>query len=85
VIGYVTLGTNHLAEARAYYDALFETIGARRLMELPHGFTLYGRGWGQPGWRSRRPTMASRRRPATAMLRSPCPPDGAEPCGAWLT
>jgi catechol 2,3-dioxygenase-like lactoylglutathione lyase family enzyme len=49
VIGYVTLGTNDLDRARAYYDALFETIGARRLMELPHGFTLYGCGWGQPG------------------------------------
>lgn len=49
MIGYVTLGTNDLDKARAYYDALFETIGAKRLMELPHGFTLYGRGWGQPG------------------------------------
>jgi catechol 2,3-dioxygenase-like lactoylglutathione lyase family enzyme len=48
MIGYVTLGTNDLDKARAYYDALFETIGARRLMELPHGFTLYGRSLGQP-------------------------------------
>jgi catechol 2,3-dioxygenase-like lactoylglutathione lyase family enzyme len=49
VIGYVTLGTNDLDRARTYYDALFETIGAKRLMELPNGFTLYGRAWGQPG------------------------------------
>src|SRR5690349_4467709 len=49
MIGYVTIGTNDLDKARSYYDALFGTIGANRLMELPSGFTLYGRGWGQPG------------------------------------
>ena len=49
MIGYVTLGTNDLDKARAYYDALFGSIGATRLMELPHGFTLYGTGWGRPG------------------------------------
>jgi catechol 2,3-dioxygenase-like lactoylglutathione lyase family enzyme len=49
MIGYVTLGTNDLDKARAYYDQLFGSIGAKRLMELEHGFTLYGTGWGQPG------------------------------------
>ena len=49
MIGYVTLGTNDLAKARDYYDALFGSIGARRLMEFDEGFTLYGTGWGQPG------------------------------------
>jgi catechol 2,3-dioxygenase-like lactoylglutathione lyase family enzyme len=49
MIGYATLGTNDLDKARAFYDALFGTIGAGRLMEMPHGFTLYGRAWGQPG------------------------------------
>jgi catechol 2,3-dioxygenase-like lactoylglutathione lyase family enzyme len=49
MIGYVTLGTNHIEEARAFYDPLFGSIGAGRLMELPRGFTLYSRGWGQPG------------------------------------
>lgn len=49
MIGYVTIGTNDLAKARAYYDALFESIGASRLMEFPEGFTLYGTGWGRPG------------------------------------
>ena len=49
MIGYVTLGTNDLEKARAYYDALFGSIGGKRLMELEHGFTLYGTGWGQPG------------------------------------
>ena len=41
MIGYVTLGTNDLDRAAAFYDALFAEIGAKRLMEL-------GRliGWG---------------------------------------
>ncbi len=42
MIGYATLGTNDLARARAFYDALLTEIGAKRLMELPHGFTMYG-------------------------------------------
>lgn len=49
MIGYATIGTNDLEQARAFYDALFGTIGASRLMELPQGFTLYGTSWGRPG------------------------------------
>ena len=50
MIGYVTLGSNDLDRARAFYDALLGEIGARRLMELPeNGFTLYGTGFGKPG------------------------------------
>ena len=50
MIGYVTLGTNDLERARAFYDALFETIGARRLMQLEdNGFTLWGKSFGKPG------------------------------------
>jgi catechol 2,3-dioxygenase-like lactoylglutathione lyase family enzyme len=47
MIGYVTLGTNDLARARAFYDALLGELGARRMMEMPDaegGFTLYGTG-----------------------------------------
>jgi catechol 2,3-dioxygenase-like lactoylglutathione lyase family enzyme len=55
MIGYVTVGTNDLDKARLYYDALFAVIGVDRLMELPSGFTLYGRGWGQPGVAVTRP------------------------------
>jgi hypothetical protein len=33
MIGYVTLGTNNLARAAAFYDALLAEIGARRLMD----------------------------------------------------
>ena len=49
MIGYSTIGTNDLQKARAYYDELFGSIGATRLMEFPEGFTLYGTGWGKPG------------------------------------
>jgi catechol 2,3-dioxygenase-like lactoylglutathione lyase family enzyme len=49
MIGYVTLGTNDLPKALAFYDGLFGEIGGKRLLEMPHGFTLYARGWGQPG------------------------------------
>jgi catechol 2,3-dioxygenase-like lactoylglutathione lyase family enzyme len=56
VIGYVTLGTNDLERARAFYDALLAEIGARRLMELgENGFTLYGTGFGKPGLAVTRP------------------------------
>lgn len=33
MIGYVTLGTNDLQKAAAYYDALFGSIGIGRFME----------------------------------------------------
>ena len=49
MIGYVTLGTNDIEKARAYYDALLGTIGAKRLMAFENGFTLYGTAFGRPG------------------------------------
>jgi len=49
MIGYVTLGTNDLERARAFFDALFETLGGKRLMELPHGFTMWGTAMNRPG------------------------------------
>jgi catechol 2,3-dioxygenase-like lactoylglutathione lyase family enzyme len=48
MIGYVTLGTNDIGKARAFYDALFGSIGAGRLMEIPPTFTMYGTAWGKP-------------------------------------
>ncbi len=33
MIGYVTLGTNDIARAAQFYDALLGVIGARRMME----------------------------------------------------
>lgn len=41
MVGYVTVGTNDLARAQGFYDALLELVGAKRLMELG-GFTLWG-------------------------------------------
>jgi len=33
MIGYVTIGTNDLARAASFYDALLGEIGAKRMME----------------------------------------------------
>lgn len=50
MIGYVTIGVNDHAAALRFYDALFDTIGAMRLMEMPeNGFTMYGTDWASPG------------------------------------
>jgi catechol 2,3-dioxygenase-like lactoylglutathione lyase family enzyme len=37
MIGYVTLGTNDLPRAAAFYDELLAVIGAKRLMEFETG------------------------------------------------
>ena len=37
MIGYVTLGTNDLPRAAAFYDALLAEIGAKRLMDFGRG------------------------------------------------
>lgn len=37
-ISYITLGTNDLAAARVYYDAVFSILGAELEIDLP-GFT----------------------------------------------
>ena len=58
MIGYVTLGTDELERARSYYDALFATIGGKRLMQIdtdPRGFTLYGVAMNRPGVAITRP------------------------------
>lgn len=41
MIGYVTLGTNDLDRAAAFYDSLLAVCGAKRLMDL-EGFILWG-------------------------------------------
>ena len=48
MIGYTTVGTNDLEKSRSFYDALLETIGAKRLMQLDEGFTGYGKEMGAP-------------------------------------
>ena len=42
MIGYVTLGTNDLARAAAFYDAFFSVLGAKRTWEFERGIA-----WGK--------------------------------------
>ena len=48
MIGYVTLGTNDLARAAAYYDALLADLGASRMMETEQ-FVAWSIKADQPG------------------------------------
>lgn len=48
MIGYALLGSNDMDRARAFYDALFGTIGVGRLMEFPTGATAWGASWTTP-------------------------------------
>jgi predicted lactoylglutathione lyase len=47
MIGYVTLGTNDLPLAAAFYDTLLAELGAKRLMEFPAGI-VWGTSMTQP-------------------------------------
>ena len=44
MIGYVTLGTNDLAKAAVFYDALARELGTSRMMENEQFIA-----WGTPG------------------------------------
>ncbi len=41
-VGYVTLGTNDVAKAAAFYDALLGSLGHVRVFEDEHGFIAWG-------------------------------------------
>ena len=47
MIGYVTLGTNNMDEAAAFYDALLSELGASRMMEADT-FIAWTTGPGAP-------------------------------------
>ncbi len=49
MIGYITLGTNDIEKAAAYYDELFGSIGVGRLMEFGK-FIVWGASMSQPGF-----------------------------------
>jgi catechol 2,3-dioxygenase-like lactoylglutathione lyase family enzyme len=52
MIGYVTLGSDDMPRARAFYDELLATVGAKRIMEFGEeagGFTMWGTGFDRPG------------------------------------
>ena len=48
MIGYVTLGTNDLDRAVAFYDELFAVLGARRMLEDPGHFVAWAVAPDQP-------------------------------------
>ncbi len=47
MIGYITLGTNDLPRAAAFYDALLADMGAKRLWENDSGIA-WGVAWDKP-------------------------------------
>jgi predicted lactoylglutathione lyase len=47
MIGYVTLGTNDIARAARFYDALLAELGAKRTMEM-ETFIAWGTGPAAP-------------------------------------
>ncbi|WP_223786586.1 VOC family protein [Marinicella meishanensis] len=49
MIGYVTMGTNDLPRATAYYDALFKSIGVGRFLEEDNYFVAWSPGQNAPG------------------------------------
>lgn len=59
MIGYVTLGTNDLATAAAFYDALMAELGARRIMEESQ-FVAWARDMDSPGLSVTRPFNGER-------------------------
>jgi catechol 2,3-dioxygenase-like lactoylglutathione lyase family enzyme len=48
MIGYVTLGTNDLKRAVAFYDQLLPVLGAARVMEDPGHFVAWSTGPDKP-------------------------------------
>ena len=54
MIGYVTLGTNDLERAAAFYDSLMAELGAGRFMEDDQ-FIAWGTGMDRPGLALTRP------------------------------
>jgi len=48
MIGYVTLGSNDLPRAKAFYDALLGEIGIKRIMEFGDRGWAWGTGMDKP-------------------------------------
>jgi len=63
MIGYVTLGTNNLDRAVAFYDELLAVIGAGRFMEIEDVFVAWAVAPDKPGLSVTRPFDG---KPATA-------------------
>jgi catechol 2,3-dioxygenase-like lactoylglutathione lyase family enzyme len=54
MIGYVSVGTNDIKRAAAYYDQLMAELGARRIMDFGT-FIVWGSGKGKPAFALARP------------------------------
>lgn len=54
MIGYVTLGTNDVARAAAFYDAIAEHFGVGRMMDF-ESFIAWGSWGGAPGIAATKP------------------------------
>jgi len=48
MIGYTLVGSNDIDKAKAFYDALFATIGIGRLMDFPDGGCTWGKAFNRP-------------------------------------
>jgi len=55
MIGYVTMGTNDLERAVAFYDELFAVLGAGRFMEVEDRYVAWAVAPGQPAISVTRP------------------------------
>ena len=61
MIGFVTVGTNDMQRAMAFYDALFADLNVTKLIELP-GLAGWGWDWDRPLFGV---TTATHEKPAT--------------------
>ena len=55
MIGYTTVGTNQMAAAIAFYDALFKEVGVQRLIDFGERGMAWGVGWDKPSFAVLRP------------------------------
>ena len=60
MIGYVTLGTNDLDRAVAFYDELLALVGASRMMEEPGAFVAWAVAPDKPALSVTRPWDGSK-------------------------
>jgi catechol 2,3-dioxygenase-like lactoylglutathione lyase family enzyme len=55
MIGYVTVGTNDIKKAAAFYDQLFALIGAKRFMDFGENFVTWAASPTQAGFAIAKP------------------------------
>ncbi len=55
MIGYTTVGTNQMATAIAFYDALFKEVSVQRLIDFGERGMAWGTAWDKPSFAVLRP------------------------------